>query len=265
MRNGRTARALASGPDGVALGMHSFSASPAIIEAAVAGGLDFVVVDAEHSPNGVHELVQGVRAAQGAGADGWVRLVRIDEDVGRLLDAGTDGLVLSRATLPRLRALLAQALYAPAGRRGACPAVRAAGYAAGEWTRYAADANDALWLVPLVEDRAGVADAQALAACPQVRALFIGAFDLAADLGAQGTDLRLPALAASFAAVAHAAAAAGKPLMVSTGGDPDPSYVRWLAGHGVRLFSTGADVQTARAAAQRAQWLRAADKEKPCR
>lgn len=262
-----TAAALAPGnghntgtSGGVALGIHCFSGSPGIAEAAVAGGLDFIVIDCEHSLNGEADIVHCARAVQAAGADAWVRIARIDAGVGRLLDFGIDGLVLSRANASRLEALLGEALYggSDGGRgRGACPAVRAAGYAAAEWGAFAAQANERLWLVPLVEDREGLADAGALAACPQVRALFVGAFDLAADLGARGTDLREAPLAEAFGAVAAAAARHGKPLMVSTGTDPDMAYVVWLKARGVRIFSTGADVQTVRGAAVRAQALRA--------
>lgn len=251
-----TSAALQAGPAGVALGIHCFSGSPGIAEAAVHGGLEFIVIDCEHSLNGVAQVDQCARAVQAAGADAWVRIARIDADVGRLLDFGVDGLVLSRASTARLGELLAVALYAPAGGRGACPAVRAAGYALADWLPFAAEANDRLWLVPLVEDRAGVESAEALAACPQVRALFVGAFDLAADLGASGTDLRQPPLAEAFTAIAAAASRHGKPLMVSAGTEPDPGYVAWLKARGVRIFSTGADVQTVRAGAARAQSLR---------
>lgn len=252
-----TSAALHTGPIGVALGIHCFSGSPGIAEAAVHGGLEFIVIDCEHSLNGLAEVAHCARAVQAAGADAWVRIARIDVDVGRLLDFDIDGLVLSRASEARLRELLAVALYAPAGERGACPAIRAAGFSVADWTAFAAETNDRLWLVPLVEDRAGVESAEALAACPQVRALFVGAFDLAADLGAGGTDLRQAPLAEAFDTIAAAASRHGKPLMVSTGTDPDPAYVAWLKARGVRIFSTGADVQTVRAGAARAQALRA--------
>jgi 2-keto-3-deoxy-L-rhamnonate aldolase RhmA len=245
------------GPGGVALGMHCFSGSPGIAEAAVRGGLDFIVIDCEHSINTDTEVAQCTRAVQASGADAWVRIARIDVGVGRLLDFGIDGIVLSRANEARLRELLGEALYAPAGRRGACPAVRAAGYAATEWTSFAARANERLWLVPLVEDRQGVKDVEALASCPQVRALFIGAFDLAAELGAATTDLREPPLAEVFDAIAAAAARHGKPLMASAGIDADAAYVAWLKARGARIFSTGADVQTVRSVAAQAQALRA--------
>jgi 2-keto-3-deoxy-L-rhamnonate aldolase RhmA len=237
--------------------MHCFSGSPGIAEAAVRGGLDFIVIDCEHSPNTDSEVAQCTRAVQASGADAWVRIARIDVGVGRLLDFGIDGIVLSRANESRLRELLGEALYAPAGGRGACPAVRAAGYSANNWMNFAADANRRLWIVPLVEDRRGVDDVEALAACPQVRALFVGAFDLAAELGAATTDLREPPFVEAFAAIAAAAARYGKPLMASIGTDPDMAYVAWLKDRGVRIFSAGADVQTVRAVAARAQALRA--------
>jgi 2-keto-3-deoxy-L-rhamnonate aldolase RhmA len=246
-----------SGPGGIALGMHCFSGSPVIAEAAVRGGLDFIVIDCEHSLNTDSDVAQCTRAVQASGADAWVRIARIDVGVGRLLDFGIDGIVLSRANLARLRELLGEALYAPAGRRGACPAVRAAGYATAEWASFASRANEGLWLVPLVEDRQGVEDVEALAACPQVRALFIGAFDLAAELGAATTDLRETPLAEVFEAIAAAAARHGKPLMASAGTDTDAAYGAWLKDRGVRILSTGADLQTVRSAATRAQALRA--------
>jgi 2-keto-3-deoxy-L-rhamnonate aldolase RhmA len=242
---------------GVALGSHCFSGSPTIVEAAAAGGLDFVVVDTEHALNDLTVVAACTRAAQAAGADAWVRLARIDADVGRLLDFGVDGLVLSRASASRLQQLISEALYAPEGRRGACPAVRAGGYAVVDWAAHAAHTNAQLWIVPLVEDRQGVADAAELAACPHVRALFVGAFDLAADLGEPNTDLRVGRLGDAFAMVVEAAASQAKPLMVSVGIGADPTIAAWLRGRGVRLFSTGADVQAVRAAAVHAQSLRA--------
>lgn len=253
-----TAAALRNGPGGVALGMHCFSGSPAIAEAAARGGLDFIVIDCEHSLNTDSDVAQCTRAVQAGGADAWVRIARIDVGVGRLLDFGIDGIVLSRANEARLRELLAEALYAPAGGRGACPAVRSAGYSVTDWTTFAALANERLWIVPLVEDRNGVNDVDALAACPQVAALFIGAFDLAAELGAATTDLREPPLSEAFDAIAAAAARHGKPVMASAGIDADATYVTWLKARGVRMFSTGADVQAVRAVARRVQALRTA-------
>ena len=155
----------------------------------------------------------------------------------------------------------------PAGRRGACPAVRSTGYGTTDWAAHASRVNESLCLVPLVESLAGLNDAPLMAACPQVRALFIGAFDLAAEVGSASTDLRSPLLRPSFESLARVAAEHNKPLMASVGTDPDPVYVDWLKYRGVRLFSTGADVQTVRAAAARAQCLRHAPtfKEASCK
>jgi 4-hydroxy-2-oxoheptanedioate aldolase len=118
-----TSAALNAGPAAVALGIHCFSGSPGIAEAAVQGGLDFIVIDCEHSLNGVSEVAGCARAVQAAGADAWLRIARIDVEVGRLLDFGIDGLVLSRANGLRLRQLLAEALYGPAGARAVCRCV----------------------------------------------------------------------------------------------------------------------------------------------
>ncbi|CAN5328455.1 aldolase/citrate lyase family protein [soil metagenome] len=253
-RERRLAAALAG--QRIALGMHCFSGSAAIVEAMAAGGLDFVIIDCEHSPNGTTEIQQCLRAAQSFDADALVRISVIDASIGMLLDLGIDGIVLSRASASRLQALLSESLYLPEGGRGACPSVRAAGYSTNDWSEFASVSNRDLLLIALVEDLQGVADIGQIAACPQVRALFVGAFDLAASLGVAATDLRHPELAAAFERVCDTARQHAKAVMVALGDDADPTYIDWLKARSVSVFSNGADVQIIRSAARRAQALR---------
>ncbi len=233
-----------------ALGLHCFSGSAATVEASGAGGFDFVILDQEHSPNDVTVAADLVRAADSVGLDLLVRVATLDRRLGALLDLGPAGLVVSQATAARMAAANALARFAPEGGRGACPAVRAAGYDAGDWAAFAAQANRELLLIALVEDRAGLADIDALAADPYVDALFVGAFDLAVSLGLPPGELRAPGLLEPFRTVLAAAARHGKPVMASAGIEGS-DYGRWLQEQGVRILSCGADQQIIQRTARR--------------
>ena len=245
-RASRLRATLAAG--GVALGMHCFSGAPSAIEAFGFGGLDFAILDREHSANGTESVAAAVRAADGVGLDLLLRAPVLDAGLGALLDLGLAGLVVPGATLPRMREANRLARFAPAGGRGACPAVRAGGYAVSDWSAFAAASNREMLLVALVEDRAGLADVEVIAAEPGVDALFVGAFDLAVSLGLPPGELRSPGLKPCLDRVLAAARRHGKAVMASaghSGGD----YAAWLQGEGVRILSGGADLQIVQRAA----------------
>lgn len=224
------------------LGLHCFSGSASMVEAAGAGGLDFVVLDQEHSPNDVACVAEAVRAADSFGIDLFLRPAGLDQNLGAALDAGVAGLVVPKATAARMTEANRTARFAPEGERGACPAIRAGGYDVSDWPAFALAMNRELLLLALVEDRVGLSEVEAIAADPAVDGLFVGAFDLAASLGLPPGDLRSPGLLKPFDTVLEAAAKYGKPIMASAG-TQDGDYGHWLREKGVKILSCGADVQ----------------------
>src|SRR5919204_2406897 len=93
--------------------------APSITEMAVALGLDWVVVDAEHGHLDWKEIVEHLRAAVRSHT---VVLVRIAESsislVKRALDLGADGIVVpSMETPEQVRQAVGYAHYPPAGVR----------------------------------------------------------------------------------------------------------------------------------------------------
>lgn len=94
--------------------------SPSITEMAVALGLDWVVIDAEHGHLDWKEIVEHVRATVRSQT---VALVRIAQSnlglVKRVLDIGADGVVVPWIETPeQLRQAVAFAHYPPTGVRG---------------------------------------------------------------------------------------------------------------------------------------------------
>src|SRR5262245_56749139 len=103
-----------------AYGMWVTLENPSITEMAVALGLDWVVIDAEHGPLDWQEVVGHLRATVRSDT---VALVRLTEHsislVKRALDIGADGVVIPWVeTAQQLSDLVAFARYPPDGLRG---------------------------------------------------------------------------------------------------------------------------------------------------
>lgn len=223
-------------------GIILFSGSPMIIELAAAAGVDFVIVDLEHSALDLERCAHLIRAADAAGITPFVRVPEADANlILRLLNMGAAGIALSHATRENCTRALAAARYAPAGGRGACAIVRSAGYAPGDWDEHARRANAEVMVIPLVEDRATLEDFDALAAMPGLEVFFIGPTDLAIALGVPDADFDEPEMAAALAKVVNAARKNGKYVMTTIGGRPDAAYGRALAARGVQAIVLGTD------------------------
>src|SRR5207253_2095660 len=94
--------------------------SPSITEMAVALGLDWVVIDAEHGHLDWKEIVEHVRAAVRSETVVLVRIAELNVGlVKRALDIGADGVVVPwMETTEQLRQAIAFAHYPTAGVRG---------------------------------------------------------------------------------------------------------------------------------------------------
>src|SRR6185503_8947395 len=134
-----------------ALGMWVTLESPSITEMAVALGLDWIVIDAEHGHLDWNEIVNHIRASVRSDT---VALVRLTEHnislVKRALDIGADGIVIPwMETADKLREAVAFAHYPPAGMRG-IGAERATGW--GQCiAQHIGEANENILVVPLIE------------------------------------------------------------------------------------------------------------------
>src|SRR5271168_214747 len=94
--------------------------SPSITEMAVALGLDWVVIDAEHGHLDWKEIVEHLRAAVRSDTVALVRLAELNAGlIKRALDVGADGVVIPWIeSSEQLRQAVAFAHYPPVGRRG---------------------------------------------------------------------------------------------------------------------------------------------------
>ncbi|MGI5954188.1 HpcH/HpaI aldolase family protein [Dysosmobacter sp.] len=163
--------------------------STVAVEALGRTGLDYVLIDTEHSAVGIEFLSSAITAADAAGI---VPLVRIN-DIARSkvlqpLDYGAQGLIVPAVeTVEQVRRLVEYAKFPPVGNRGFCP-TRDGGYGYDEISMqgtdvYFAHANQETLLIPQCETVGCLEHIEEITAMDGVDGIFVGPFDLSIALG----------------------------------------------------------------------------------
>ena len=152
-------------------------------------GLDYVLIDTEHSAVGIEFLSSAITAADAAGI---VPLVRINDitrsKVLQPLDYGAQGLIVPAVeTVDQVRRLVEYAKFPPVGNRGFCP-TRDGGYGYDEISMqgteaYFAHANRETLLIPQCETVGCLEHIEEITAMDGVDGIFVGPFDLSIALG----------------------------------------------------------------------------------
>lgn len=223
-------------------GIILFTGSPMITELAAAAGIDFVIIDMEHSALDLDQCAHVVRAADAAGITPFVRVPEVNSNlILKLLNMGVAGIAVSHATRDNCAAALQAVRYAPEGGRGACTIVRSAGYAPGDWDAHVRNANREIMVIPLIEDKATLEEFEAMAAMPGLEVFFIGPTDLSIALGVPHATFDEPRMAAALEKVVAAAHKHGKYVMTTIGNQPDPVYGKSVRSRGVQAIVLGTD------------------------
>ena len=192
-------------------------------------GFDTVCIETEHSARGLMEVIELIRAADACDVPSLVRVQDLSE-VGRVLDAGADGVIIPHIdTADQARAAVRSLHYPPDGDRGAGPG-RVARHGLGR----SSDLPVPL-LMLMIESEEAVANVAEIAAVPGVDVLFVGPFDLATSMGVTpGADGHTDAIAS----VLDACRAAGRRAGIFC--RDAASLERWL-GSGATFFLLGSD------------------------
>jgi 4-hydroxy-2-oxoheptanedioate aldolase len=151
-----------------------------------APGLDWVGIDCEHVPYTIDKVLEQLRAAQAGHATTVVRTAGHDPvHIAALLDIGVAHLIVPHVdTAEQARAVVGHTRYPPEGGRGYASGTRACAY--GRHKAYASGANNAVCLVVMAETVTALRQLEDIARVPGVDAIYIGAADLAADMGLMG-------------------------------------------------------------------------------
>ena len=146
------------------IGIWSSLSSHIVAEILSHSGIDWVLLDTEHSPNELPMVQQQLHAMQGGTANPVVRVPWNDMVmIKRYLDIGSQTLLLPYVqSAEEAKNAVAYTRYPPHGVRGVAGATRAAGY--GRIKDYFKRAQDELCLLVQVETRKAMASIEAIAA-----------------------------------------------------------------------------------------------------
>ena len=160
--------------------------SASITEMAVALGLDWVVIDAEHGHLDWRDINEHIRATVRSDTIVLVRVAELNGGlIKRALDIGADGVVVPWVeSAEQLRQAVAFAHYPPEGVRG-IGAERATGW--GEClVEHAQEANEHVLVVPIVESVQGGRNVQSMLSVNGVELFFFGPADYSSSAGYRG-------------------------------------------------------------------------------
>lgn len=165
------------------IGLWSALCSTIVAEIIAASGFDWIVIDTEHAPNGVPEVLSQLQAMARGTAEPVVRCAWNDAvQIKRILDVGARSLLVPFVqNADEARRAVAATRYPPRGIRGVAGAPRANLY--GRVADYHLNAHEEICVLVQVETLAALAEIEAIASVEGVDGIFIGPADLAAALG----------------------------------------------------------------------------------
>jgi 4-hydroxy-2-oxoheptanedioate aldolase len=168
------------------IGLWSTLSSSYTVEVVAGAGFDWLLLDSEHSPVDIENLLTQLQAAAPYHSHPIVRIPWNDMvTVKRVLDVGAQTLLVPYVqNVEEARRAVAHTRYPPAGVRGVAGTTRATRF--GRIKDYAKRAHEEICVLVQVETQTALSEIEAIAAIDGVDGIFIGPADLHASLGHAG-------------------------------------------------------------------------------
>lgn len=220
---------------------------PAAAEILARTGFDFLLIDMEHGP---WDLVTLQHTLMGFNGTDTVPVVRVPWNdhvrIKQVLDMGVEGIMAPMVrTVEECRDLVRACRYPPVGARGFGPR-RASNYYR-NIDDYVAAANEALFVMPQIEDIATLDVLDDFLAVPGIDAVAIGPNDLSGTTGLFRQH-KHPTNKGALDKIIAQARKAGVP--VSLGINTKPADQRELIERGVLILTTTSDLELLAAGAR---------------
>jgi 2-keto-3-deoxy-L-rhamnonate aldolase RhmA len=240
MRNNQTKERLRQGKTVLGTWLEEMR-SPAVAQLWAGAGLDFLIVDMEHGAFNLETVADVVRMARLMEITPIVRVPDLAwERVGRILDAGAQGLMLPRVeTADQARTFVDYLKYPPAGSRGMASGMGNTDFRWVTTPEYIAQANEETLVIIQIESKTAVANLDELVQVPGIDVMFIGPEDLSISLGYAGQQGH-PEVQATIDQVIEQAQGAGIAPGIHTS---DVQRIGLLHRQGVRLIAYASDLE----------------------
>ncbi|MGQ2916272.1 HpcH/HpaI aldolase family protein [Microbacterium aurantiacum] len=232
----RDALAAASRP---LAGIWVCSGSPLVAEICAGSGLDWTLIDMEHSSHSLDSVLAQLQAVAAYPITPVVRVPIGDVVViKQVLDLGAQNILVPMvSSVTDAERVVSAVRYPPRGIRGVGSALARSA----RWNRvdgYLDDADRHVSLFVQIETAGGVEAAAEIAAVDGVDGVFVGPSDLAASMGLLGQQTH-PEVRAAVLRTFDAVRAAGKPVGVNAF---DPDVADGYLAAGASFVLVGADV-----------------------
>jgi 4-hydroxy-2-oxoheptanedioate aldolase len=201
-------------------------------------GFDWLLLDMEHSPNDIPEILAQLQAVRGGTATPIVRPAWNDAVlIKRVLDLGAQSVLLPYVQNPEeAKRAVAAVRYPPHGIRGVAAASRASRY--GRVAGYLQNADKEICTLVQVETQSALQQLEAIAEVEGVDGVFIGPSDLSASYGHVGNPQH-PEMQKVLEDAVTRLKKIGKPAGILTGNEDEARrYIAW----GYTFVAVGADV-----------------------
>src|SRR5437660_1593177 len=207
-------------------------------EVIAGAGFDWILLDTEHAPNDLSQVMGQLQAMTGGTATSVVRPAWNDTVlIKRILDLGAQSLLVPFVQTPEeARAAVAATRYPPRGTRGVASIHR--GNRFGRAKDYFQRAHEQICVIVQIETGAALQNLEAIAAVEGVDGLFIGPSDLAAALGHLG-DNGHPDVRAAIEDAVQRTRKTGKAAGILAPLEADARH--WLA-QGCTVVAVGSDL-----------------------
>ncbi|MFB6226973.1 MAG: HpcH/HpaI aldolase/citrate lyase family protein [Halobacteriales archaeon] len=236
---------------------------PVVAEVTAELGLDFLLIDLEHTPIDLQTVENMIRAVEATGSETQVVVRVADNDPVRLkqiLDTGISTVMVPMIeTSGEARDLVDAVKYPPEGIRGVASG-RATGYGR-DFEEYVETVNARISTIVQVETLTGLENVEEIADVAGVDALFVGPSDLSASLGLFGDRS-----ADEFDEAVERIVAAGRSADVPVGTlSVDPDGIERCVRRGFDFLIVGKDTASLATATMDAKdrFERAIDQETP--
>lgn len=221
------------------IGLWVCSGSPIAAEIVAGSGTDWVLLDAEHSPNGLESTLAQLYAMSAYPVAPLVRPPYGDTVlIKQFLDLGAQNLLIPMVdTAAQAEEIVRAVNYPGGGIRGVGSALARSA----RWNRvdgYLGRARDTISLTVQIESATALANVEQIVAVDGVDAIFVGPSDLAASMGYLGQQSHPEVVDGVLRSIA-AGKAAGKPVGVNAFVAADAE--RYIEA-GAAFVAVGADV-----------------------
>lgn len=220
------------------IGLWSSLCSPLVAEIIGGAGFDWILIDTEHSPNELPDVIAQLQALATSPSTPIVRPAWNDPVlIKRVLDGGAQSLLLPFVqNAAEAKAAVAATRYPPHGIRGVTTSGRGGGF--GRIKDYLARAPGEICVLVQIETQEALDDLEGIASVDGVDGVFIGPADLSASLGHLG-DQAHPQVQEAIRDAVTRLKKLGKPAGILTGNEEQARrYLEW----GCTFVAVGADL-----------------------